>query len=315
MKFIDENPITIHSNSNYDEIHNTFMKYSCDYIAVLDEKNVFLGFVIKNYFDLFSTNRDILASQIMIPLTDLKCYKTYDYNWSNLLIQNPVMDIIHNLKYHHYIPILDDTNNLHGVITLKNIKTFYNFKNSYITDKKGRLLTAISTVIFSDSIERITSLVNAGLDVLFIRIDNAYNKVLFNTIKEIKNKFPQLQIIVGNVHSIDAFVSLCEIGVDSISLGNGTEFGQFSLLKECSKLANTYNVSIINNSGIPTQDNNIFKSFIAGAHSFLIENDSSFNYNITDVLQIIRNGLLSLNVLNINNLHSILSSVNVILNN
>jgi len=315
VKFIDENPITIYSNSNYDEIYNTFIQYSCDYISVVDENNVFLGFIVKNYFDLFSTNRDILAHQIMTPLTYLKHYKTYDYNWSNLLIQNPVMDIIHNLKYYHYIPILDDNNKLHGVITLNNIKTFYNFKNKYITDKKGRLITAVSTIIFSDSIERISSLVDSGLDILFIRIDNAYNNVLFNTIKDIKTKFPQLQIIVGNVHSIEGFTSLCEIGVDAISLGDGTEFGQFSLLKECSKLSNTYNVSIINNSGIPTQNNNIFKSFVAGAHSFLIENDSSFNHNIADVLQIIRNGLLSLNVLNINNLHSILASVNIILNN
>lgn len=312
MKFIDETPITICYNLNYNQIYNTFLQHSCDYIVVTDENNLFYGIIIKDYFDLFSFNKEVTAYNIMMPLSNLKCYKTYDYDWKELLIQNPNMDIINNLKYHHYIPIIDDHNKLHGVITLNNIKSFYSNRNNSILDKKGRLLTAITTSIFSDSIDRITLLVNNGLDIIFIQIDNAYNNVLFNTIKEIKTIFPKLQVIVGNVHSTDAFISLSEIGVDAISVGNGEEFGQYSLLTECSELSKKYNVPIINNSGTPSYNNNIFKAFVAGSHSFLIENDSTFNYEIKDILNFIKIGLVSLNALDINHLHSILPSVNVI---
>ena len=78
----------------------------------------------------------------------------------------------------------------------------------------------------------------------------------------------------------------------------------FTLLKECSKLSKMYNVSIINNSGIPSTNTNIFKAFAAGSHSLLIENDSTFNYEISDILKLIKHGLMSLNVLNIQQLHS-----------
>ena len=306
LKFIDETPITISSNANYDEIKNTFLQYSCDYITVIDESNTFLGFITSSYFDIVSIlDNNIHAYQIMITLENLKCYKTYDYNWNNLLVENPVSSIINDLKIFPLIPIICDSNKLYGVITLKNITSFYKYRNKSTTDKKGKLITAISTGIFSDSIDRINTLVNLGLDIIFIQIDNAYNNCLINTIKDIKNKFPILQIVVGNVHSSSAFRYLCEAGVDSISVGNGAEFGQFTLLKECFELSKKYNVPIINNSGIPSQNKNIFKAFTAGCNSILIENDSTFNYKITEILDFIRYGLVSLNITDINQLHNI----------
>ena len=305
LKFIDETPITIYSNAKYTEIKNTFLQYSCDYIAVIDESNVFLGLIANTYFDLVSIlDNDICAYQIMIPLEHLKCYKTYDYNWKNLLIEKPPLDIINNLKISPFIPIICDNNKLYGVITLKNITRFYTYRNKSIIDKKGKLITAISTGIFSDSIDRINTLVNLGLDIIFIQIDNAYNNCLINTIRNIKNKFTTLQIIVGNVHSSNAFKSLCEAGADAISVGNSTEFGQFTLLQECFELSKIYNIPIINNSGNPTQNKNIFKGFAAGCHSILIEDDSTFNYKINQILEFIKNGLVSLNIIDINQLHS-----------
>ena len=303
LKFIDETPVSIYSNATYQDIYNLFLQYSLEYIVVIDENNTFIGFILKSYFDLVSIlDTNICANQIMIPLSNLKYYKTYDYNWSNLLIENPHSDIINDLNNHPYIPIICDNNKLYGVITLKNTILFYTYKT--VLDNKGKLVTAISTSIFSDCIDRITTLVNLGLDIIFIKIDNADNIMLINTIKDIKNKFPQLQIIVGNVYSTNSFISLCEAGVDSILVGNGTELGQFTLLKECSKLSKMYNVSIINNSGIPSTNTNIFKAFAAGSHSLLIENDSTFNYEISDILKLIKHGLMSLNVLNIQQLHS-----------
>ena len=305
LKYIDETPITIYSNSTFEEIKNTFLQYSSDYIAVVDETNTFLGFITYSYFNLVSVlDNNIYAHQIMIPLEKLKYYKTYDYNWNDLLTERPNIDIINNLKIFQFIPIISDNNTLQGVITLKNFTNFYKYRNKALVDKKGKLITAISTCIFSDSIDRIKKLVNVGLDVIFFQIDNAYNNCLVNIIKDIKCKFPSLKIIIGNIHSSNAFKYLCEAGVDSISVGNGTEFGQFTLLQECFELSKLYNVTIINNSGNPTQNNNIFKSFAAGGHSFLITDDIKFNYTIENVLEIIKNGLVSLNIIDINHLHS-----------
>ena len=269
LKYIDETPVTIYSNATYTEIKNTFLQYSSDYIAVIDESNnTFLGFITNTYFNLVSVlDNNICAHQIMIPLENLKFYKTYDYNW-------------------------------------KDFSLFYTYRDKALVDKNGKLITAISTGIFSDSIDRINKLVNVGLDFIFIQLDNGYNNCLVNIIKDIKHKFPNLKVIIGNIHSSSAFKYLCEAGADSISVGNETEFGQFTLLQECFALSKVYDVPIINNSGIPTQNKNIFKAFAAGSHSILIPNDSTFNHKIEDVLEFIKNGLVSLNIIDINHLHS-----------
>jgi IMP dehydrogenase / GMP reductase domain. len=305
LKYIDETPITIYSNATYTEIKNTFFQYSPDYIAVIDESNTFLGFITYTYFNLVSVlDNNICANQIMIPLEILKFYKTYDYNWNNLLTERPPIDIITNLKTFQFIPIICDNKKLQGVITLKNFTLFYTYRNKALVDKNGKLITAISTGIYPDSLDRIGKLVSVGLDFIFIRLDNGYNNCLVNIIKDIKHKFHNLKIIIGNIHSSNAFKYLCEAGADSISLGDETEFGQFTLLQECFALSKIYDVPIINNSGIPTQNKNIFKAFAAGCNSILIPNDSTFNHTIEDVLEFIKNGLISLNIIDINHLHS-----------
>ena len=308
ITFIDESPVTVYLNTTFTQIQNIFNELNCDYISVLNESNQFLGFISKSYFKLISIlDNNVVAHQIMISLEDIKFCNVSDYNWNNLLTENPNLTIINQLKNFPFIPILTETKHLAGIITLQNFIKYYTYKNYFVSDDKGRMYSAVYTIIYDNYLERLKKLVDAGLDFICIHIDNAYNSTLVNIIKEIKISFPSLKIIIGNVHSSSAFKHLSEAGADVIIVGNETEFAQFTLLKECFEYSKLYNVPIINNSGIPNQSKNIFLPFVAGSNCYFIQNynnNDKNNYDIDDILKFIKNGLVSLNTIDINHLHS-----------
>ena len=322
---IDQTPITIHSNTTFDELKKIFNDDMIDYIAVVDQENTCLGFIEKK--NIGTLNGNFYANEIMTPLDSMKFYKKTDCNWSDLLTGPPNQELIDSLNTTNIIPIICDNKKLQGVMTLNNIIKYYNTRSKCVLDNTGRLLSCISTGIFDNYTERVDNytecvgnymervdiLIKAGLDILHLNIDNAYNELVFNIVKEIKQKYENLIIMVGNVNSVDAFKYICESGADSICVGNGTDLGQFTLLQECFQLSKKYNVSIINNSGFFNENLNLIKSFSAGSKCILFkDNYKDRTLYIPDILESIQSGLLYVNCTSIENLH--LSDINYTIN-
>ena len=307
---IDQTSITVYSNTTFDELKRIFDDEMVDYIAVVDQENTCLGFIEKRNIE--TLNGNFYANEIMTSLDSMKFYKKTDCNWLDLLNGQPNQELIDSFNTTNIIPIVCDNKKLQGVMTLNNIIKYYNVRSKCVLDNTGRMLSCISTSIFDNYMERVDILIKAGLDILHFYIDNAYNELVFNIVKEIKQKYKNLIIIVGNVNSVEAFKYICESGVDSICVGNGTELGQFTLLQECFQLSKKYNVSIINNSGVFNENLNLIKCLSVGSKCILFDDYKDKNLYIPDILESIQSGLLYVNCTSIENLH--LTDINYTLN-
>ena len=118
------------------------------------------------------------------------------------------------------LPLVDDDNNLKGLITIKDIEKAKAFPNA-AKDAKGRLLCGASVGITKDMMERVDALAKAQVDVITLYTAHGHSKVVLEGVKKIKAKYPNLQIIAGNIATAEAVRDLVEAGADCVKVGIG----------------------------------------------------------------------------------------------
>ena len=118
------------------------------------------------------------------------------------------------------LPLVDDDNNLKGLITIKDIEKAKAFPNA-AKDAKGRLLCGASVGITKDMMERVDALAKAQVDVITLDTAHGHSKGVLEGVKKIKAKYPNLQIIAGNIATAEAVRDLVEAGADCVKVGIG----------------------------------------------------------------------------------------------
>ena len=118
------------------------------------------------------------------------------------------------------LPLIDDDNNLKGLITIKDIEKAKAFPNA-AKDAKGRLLCGASVGITKDMMERVDALAKAQVDVITLDTAHGHSKGVLEGVKKIKAKYPNLQIIAGNIATAEAVRDLVEAGADCVKVGIG----------------------------------------------------------------------------------------------
>lgn len=118
------------------------------------------------------------------------------------------------------LPIVDDDFNLKGLITIKDIEKQIKYPLS-AKDEQGRLLCGAAVGITTNVLERVDALVKAKVDVIVIDSAHGHSQNIFNTLKLIKDKYPDLQVIAGNVATGAATKDLIEAGADAVKVGIG----------------------------------------------------------------------------------------------
>ena len=118
------------------------------------------------------------------------------------------------------LPIVDDDFNLKGLITIKDIEKTIKYPNS-AKDEQGRLLCGAAVGITANVLERVEALVNAHVDVIVIDSAHGHSANIFKTLRSIKEKFPDLQVIAGNVATAEATRDLIAAGADAVKVGIG----------------------------------------------------------------------------------------------
>ncbi|MDO4534912.1 MAG: IMP dehydrogenase [Clostridium perfringens] len=118
------------------------------------------------------------------------------------------------------LPLVDDNNNLKGLITIKDIEKAKAFPNA-AKDAKGRLLCGASVGITKDMMERVDALAKAQVDVITLDTAHGHSKGVIEGVKKIKAKYPDLQIIAGNIATAEAVRDLVEAGADCVKVGIG----------------------------------------------------------------------------------------------
>lgn len=118
------------------------------------------------------------------------------------------------------LPVVDESNNLIGLITYRDIIKVKERPNA-CKDQYGRLRVAAAVGVTGDVMERITALVNVGVDAVIIDTAHGHSKGVLDTLKKVKSSFPNLQVVVGNIATAEAARALADAGADAIKVGIG----------------------------------------------------------------------------------------------
>ncbi len=172
------------------------------------------------------------------------------------------------------LPIVDDDFSLKGLITIKDIEKAIKYPLA-AKDAQGRLLCGAAVGITANAVERVDALVKAGVDVVVLDSAHGHSKNVINCVKMIKEKYPKLQLIAGNVATGEATRALIEAGVDAVKVGigpgsicttrvvAGIGVPQVTAIMDCYAVAKEYGIPIIADGGIK-YSGDITKAIAAG---------------------------------------------------
>ena len=174
------------------------------------------------------------------------------------------------------LPIVDKDFNLKGLITIKDIEKQIKYPLS-AKDEQGRLLCGAAVGITANMMERVGALVDAKVDAIVIDSAHGHSKNILTAVREIKAKYPDLQVIAGNVATAEATKALIEAGVDAVKVGigpgsicttrvvAGIGVPQITAVMDCYEAAKSSGVPIIADGGIK-YSGDMTKAIAAGAN-------------------------------------------------
>ena len=172
------------------------------------------------------------------------------------------------------LPIVDDDFSLKGLITIKDIEKAIKYPNA-AKDAQGRLLCGAGVGITANALERVDALVKAGIDVIVLDSAHGHSANVIRCVKDIKAKYPDLQLIAGNVATGEGTKALIEAGVDCVKVGigpgsicttrivAGIGVPQISAIMDCYAVAKEYDIPIIADGRIQ-HSGDITKAIAAG---------------------------------------------------
>lgn len=203
-------PVTLSENSNVGDALNLMKEYKIGGIPVVDSNKKLKGIV---------TNRDLrFEKNILKPISEVMTS-------TNLVTAKESTDlvtaegILQSNKIEK-LPVVDSNNQLVGLITYRDIIKVKQYPNS-CKDSFGRLRVAAAVGVTNDTLERVESLYEAGVDAIVIDTAHGHTEGVVVKLKEVKNKFPKLDVIVGNIATSEAAKYLVDAGADAVKVGIG----------------------------------------------------------------------------------------------
>ncbi len=173
------------------------------------------------------------------------------------------------------LPIVDDDYHLKGLITIKDIEKQIKYPNS-AKDEQGRLLCGAGVGITANVLERVEALVDVQVDVIVLDSAHGHSANVLRCLRMIKEKYPDLQVVAGNVATGEATKALIEAGVDAVKVGigpgsicttrvvAGIGVPQITAIMDCYRVAGEYGIPIIADGGIK-YSGDLTKAIAAGA--------------------------------------------------
>lgn len=178
------------------------------------------------------------------------------------------------------LPLINESGWLCGLITLKDIEKSEKYPNA-CKDKKGKLRVGAAIGVGKDAIRRAEELIKAGVDLIAIDTAHGHSARVIATVEELRDKFPELEIIAGNVATAEATEDLIKAGASAVKVGvgpgsicttriiAGVGVPQITAIKECSETAREFDIPIIADGGIQ-YSGDVTKAIAAGASSVMI---------------------------------------------
>ncbi|WP_096438059.1 IMP dehydrogenase [Alteribacter populi] len=178
------------------------------------------------------------------------------------------------------LPLIDDQGTLKGLITIKDIEKAIEFPHS-AKDSLGRLVVGAAVGVGGDSETRTEALVEAGIDVLVIDTAHGHSKGVLDKVSEVREKYPDLDIVAGNVATAEATRDLIEAGANIVKVGigpgsicttrvvAGIGVPQITAVYDCATEAKKHGATIIADGGIK-YSGDIVKALAAGGHAVML---------------------------------------------
>lgn len=263
-------PISITPDKTVSDALGLMSEYKIGGIPVVNGDNILVGIV---------TNRDLRFEKEMDKKIEVVMTKD---NLVTTTISTDLDNAAEILQKHKIekLPVVDANYKLVGLITYKDI-TKAKDKPFACKDEQGRLRVAAGIGVTADSIERATALVEAGVDAIVIDTAHGHSKGVADMLKLVKEKFPQIDVVVGNIATPEAAKFLVEAGADGIKVGigpgsicttrviAGVGVPQLSAIYEVSKALKGTGVPLIADGGL-RYSGDIVKALAAGGSSVMM---------------------------------------------
>ncbi len=178
------------------------------------------------------------------------------------------------------LPVVDEDFTLKGLITIKDIEKRIKYPNA-CKDVLGRLRVGAAVGVGPEALERVPMLLKAGADVLVVDTAHGHSVGVIDMVQTIKRRYPEVQVVAGNIATAEAAEELIQAGADAIKVGigpgsicttrvvAGAGVPQITAVMQCARVADRANVPVISDGGIK-QSGDITKAIAAGAHTVML---------------------------------------------
>lgn len=263
-------PVTIRGGSTVGEALAMMAEYHIGGIPVVDEQGLLVGIV---------TNRDLRFVRDHSRLVDDVMTKENIVTTSQATSLEEAAEILQQHKIEK-LPVVDSAGKLIGLVTYKDI-TKAKDKPNACKDSLGRLRVAAGVGVTADSMQRVDALVAAGVDAIVIDTAHGHSKGVVGILRAVKEKYPQIDVVVGNIATGDAARYLVENGADGVKVGigpgsicttriiAGVGVPQLSAVYDVAKALADTDVPLIADGGI-RYSGDVVKALAAGAHSVML---------------------------------------------
>jgi IMP dehydrogenase len=262
-------PVTVSPESKIYEAQDIMKKYKISGVPVTRHGKL-MG-ILTNRDLRFETRFDLPVEQVMTKenLITVSVGTTLD----------EAEAILHKHRVEKLL-VVDEKFNLKGLITVKDIQKRSKYPNA-CKDSQGRLRVGAGLGVTGDFLERATELVKAKVDVLVVDTAHGHSSRVMEAVRQIKHKFPEVDLIAGNVATFQGASDLIQLGVDGVKVGigpgsicttrvvTGAGVPQVTAIAECARAARATAVPLIADGGIK-YSGDVSKAIAAGASSVMI---------------------------------------------
>jgi IMP dehydrogenase len=203
-------PITIHKDSTVGNAQMLMKENKIGGIPVVDEKRRLIG-IVTNRDLRFIDNPKTLIEEVMTKENLITAVKGTDLQQASAILKRYKIE---------KLPVVDENRVLIGLLTFKDITKIKDNPNAS-KDEKGRLRVGAAVGVGADTILKVEKLLSVGTDAVVIDTAHGHSVYVLQTIKKVKQAFPNLEIIAGNIATGDAAKALAECGVDGVKVGIG----------------------------------------------------------------------------------------------
>ncbi|WP_044564952.1 IMP dehydrogenase [Anaerococcus provencensis] len=258
-------PFYLHPDNILQDALDIMKNYRISGVPIVD-KEMYLKGILTNRDVRFQDNPSVKIDGIMTKDNLVLGYEGIKMQEAIKLMESAKVE---------KLPIVDGDNKLKGLITIKDIEKSRQYPNS-ARDANNRLVVGAAVGITNDMLERVDALVKANVDVITVDTAHGHSKNVINAIKDLKAKYPDLQVIAGNVATAEATRDLIKAGVDAVKVGIGpgsicttrvvTGIGvpQITAIINCVNEAKKYDIPVIADGGIK-YSGDITKALACGA--------------------------------------------------